>query len=313
MRTPPVVIVRGGSVKERCRAAFDALQVGRRIAELATDDVILVKPNLARCLEADAHSGAYEKVMTVEGSTEGDATRAETLDCVLEGFRECWPGRLIVAEGAGGCQTPMAFEQHGIRPVVDHHRAELVDLNRSPARAVAVDRPLLVQEFRVADAALDAAFLVSLCSLKNWGQRGISMGLKNMFGILPGKHYGWNKGDHSFVDGALSLSHRGANSPNPDEDELAKTVVDICTVRAPDLSIVDGTTALHGQWQPPEDRRLERRDLLVAGFDPVAVDAVGAQLMGYDPSSLNVLRWAEERGLGAYDTSQARTIDCFGK
>ncbi len=135
------------------------------------------------------------------------------------------------------------------------------------------------------------------------------MGLKNMFGILPGKHYGWNKGDHSFVPGTLSLSHRGPNSPDPDEDELSKTVVDVCGVRAPDLSIVDGTTALHGQWAPPVNRRLERLELLIAGFDPVAVDAVGAEIMGYEPSSLNVLRWAEERGLGSCDTARTQTIE----
>lgn len=32
------------------------------------------------------------------------------------------------------------------------------------------------------------------------------MGLKNMFGILPGKHYGWNKGDHSFVSSMANPS-----------------------------------------------------------------------------------------------------------
>jgi len=309
MRECPTVLVKGGEIKERCRAAFDMLQVGPRIAELDSDDFVLVKPNLARCLNKEPQSGAYEKVMTVEGSTEGDATRAGMLDGTLEAIRESWPGRLLIGEGAGGCQTPVAFEQHGIRPVAARHRAELVDLNWSPARLVAVEEPMLVREFQVADAVLDARLLVSISSLKNWARNGVSMGLKNMFGVLPGKHYGWNKGDHSFVSGTLALSHRGPNSPNADEDELSKTVVDICSVRAPDLSIVDGMTALHGQWEPPENRRLERLDLLIAGFDPVAVDAVGAEIMGYDPRSLNVLRWAEERGLGRCDATHTQTVE----
>jgi len=303
------VLVRGGSIKERCRAAFTALQADARLAGLDSHDTALVKPNLARCLVKDVHCGAYEEVMTVEGSTEGDTTRAEALDAALGEIRQSWAARLIVAEGAGGCQTPVGFEQHGVRPVASRHRAELVDLNWSPARTVAVDRPMLVREFSVADAILDAGLLISISSLKNWGPAGISMGLKNMFGVLPGKDYGWNKGDHSFVPGALAISHRGPNSTDPEEDELSKTVVDLCTIRAPDLSIVDGTTALHGQWAPPEDRRLERLDILIAGFDPVAVDAIGAKIMGYDPSSLNVLRWAEERGLGRCDGTPAQTIE----
>lgn len=305
----PVVVVKGGALEERCRVAFTELQVGQRIEGLSSGDFVLVKPNLARCLSKEPQSGAYEAVMTVEGATEGDATRAEMLDAALEAIRGGWPGRLMVGEAAGGCQTPVAFEQHGIRPIAAGHRAELVDLNWSPSRPVTVDRPMLVHEFQVADVVLDAGLLVSLSSLKNWGPNGISMGLKNMFGILPGKHYGWNKGDHSFVPGTLSLSHRGPNSPDPDEDELSKTVVDVCGVRAPDLSIVDGTTALHGQWAPPVNRRLERLELLIAGFDPVAVDAVGAEIMGYEPSSLNVLRWAEERGLGSCDTARTQTIE----
>jgi len=45
-------------------------------------------------------------------------------------------------------------------------------------------------------------------------------------------------------------------------------------------------------------------NLVIAGSDPVAVDAVGAAVMGIPPEKVKHLRLAEERGLGTCDLKQ---------
>jgi hypothetical protein len=45
-------------------------------------------------------------------------------------------------------------------------------------------------------------------------------------------------------------------------------------------------------------------NLILAGCDPVAVDAVGATVMGFDPSRILMLELAEEHGLGTFDMTR---------
>ncbi|MEM3019181.1 MAG: hypothetical protein QXO92_02895, partial [Candidatus Bathyarchaeia archaeon] len=48
--------------------------------------------------------------------------------------------------------------------------------------------------------------------------------------------------------------------------------------------------------------------IVIAGKDPVAVDAVGAALMGFDPLSIGHIRRAHERSLGVGDLTQIEVI-----
>ncbi len=65
------------------------------------------------------------------------------------------------------------------------------------------------------------------------------------------------------------------------------------------FSVVDGSVA--GDGAGPRTMVPRERNRLVAGADPVAVDAVGAALMGFDPLSIPYLRMAHERELGCAD------------
>jgi uncharacterized protein (DUF362 family) len=62
------------------------------------------------------------------------------------------------------------------------------------------------------------------------------------------------------------------------------------------FAIMDGTTA--GDGPGPRTMRPVIKDVLLASADQVAIDAVAAQMMGFDPMSLDYLRLADEQGLG---------------
>ena len=73
------------------------------------------------------------------------------------------------------------------------------------------------------------------------------------------------------------------------------------------FSLVDGTVA--GDGAGPRTMRPREMNVLLAGADPVAVDAVGAALMGFDPLQIRYLQLAHERGLGC---ANLKSIELLG-
>jgi uncharacterized protein (DUF362 family) len=119
-----------------------------------------------------------------------------------------------------------------------------------------------------------------IIKLKDHSFTGTTVAMKNMFGIAPGKFYagGWNK----------SRLH----SPS-----THKSVVDVCLYKKPDLSVVDASVALNGSHLSGRHKNV---GLILAGFDPVAVDAVASELLGHNPQRLEYLTLANGR-LGSMD------------
>jgi uncharacterized protein (DUF362 family) len=74
------------------------------------------------------------------------------------------------------------------------------------------------------------------------------------------------------------------------------------------FAVMDGTTA--GDGPGPRTMRPVRKDVMLAAADQVAIDAVAAKLMGFDPLSIRYLALAHERGLGIADP---RDIEIIGQ
>lgn len=119
---------------------------------------------------------------------------------------------------------------------------------------------------------LRGAFLISVPILKDHSFTKTTIAMKNMFGIAPASYYcgSWNK----------SKLH----SPS-----THKSVVDLCLYKKPDLCVVDAVVALKGMHLAGTPIDV---GLILAGFDPVAVDAVGSQLLGHDPERIEYLQLA---------------------
>ncbi|HLZ10454.1 MAG TPA: DUF362 domain-containing protein, partial [Chloroflexota bacterium] len=137
----------------------------------------------------------------------------------------------------------------------------------------------------------DVDAVVSVAKLKAHGTAGVTMSVKNMFGILPFPYYG-----STF-----------RNFMHTNYFRLMRVIVDTATTLRPDLAVVDGLIASNfGMDHEPVEM-----NVLLAGHDPVATDAVGAAVMGFDPHaefpvepflvSENHLRLAARAGVGVLD------------
>lgn len=111
--------------------------------------------------------------------------------------------------------------------------------------------------------------------------------MKNAFGGLLSKHRHYT---HSWIH---------------------ETLVDLLAIQkeihSGIFAIMDGTTA--GNGAGPRLMIPEVKNILLASADQVAIDAVAAKLMGFDPLSIKYIRLAQEQGLGTGDVSQ---IDLVG-
>ncbi|MHA1941730.1 MAG: DUF362 domain-containing protein [Candidatus Hodarchaeales archaeon] len=72
-----------------------------------------------------------------------------------------------------------------------------------------------------------------------------------------------------------------------------------------DLAVLDSTHVFLGKGK---SRKVVSPKILLVGKDAVAVEAVGAHLMGFDPSEMSVLQEAKNRGLGETDINQINVI-----
>jgi uncharacterized protein (DUF362 family)/Pyruvate/2-oxoacid:ferredoxin oxidoreductase delta subunit len=106
--------------------------------------------------------------------------------------------------------------------------------------------------------------------------------LKNMLGIVIGS-------------GKVNL-HR--HFPHP--ENFSRAMADVCAIRPPDLSILDGVMAMEGNG--PNAGSLRKVGKVLASTDPVALDAVGAGMMGLPARSVAMIGRGKELGLGDFES-----------
>ena len=230
---------------------------------------VLVKPNFCGGLP-------WEK---------GSITSLEVLVSVVKmlfdyGFEEVYVGE---ADGSFN-NADWMFKELNLQNLSEEYGFKIVNLSRGEFVEVPIPNPLTLKKLKLSKIVVES-FVVSVPVLKTHPWTTITLNLKNMFGII----YDPNKVRlHSILDEAI---------------------VDITKAVKPSLCIIDGTVSIkngrfsRGLWvgNPPI-----KSNLIIAGLNPVAVDAVGAKILGYEPSKIDHIRIAGQQGLGVYDLNQIR-------
>jgi uncharacterized protein (DUF362 family) len=133
----------------------------------------------------------------------------------------------------------------------------------------------------------DVDLLVSMPKLKTHHWAGVTLSLKNMFGVVPGSVYGWPK----------NLLHWQG---------IHNSIVDInSSLPVRQFAIVDGIVGMEGNGPLQGDAK--KAGVLIFGEDTVAVDATAARLMNIDPRRIRYLSIAGEF-LGNVEYQQIQQI-----
>jgi uncharacterized protein (DUF362 family) len=191
-------------------------------------------------------------------------------------FRRWGAREVFVAEGPGHCRdTQLVLDSSGMRTVLDESGLEFIDLNYDdvvvvPNRFGATSLRELVLPVSLRRADL----IVSLPKLKTHHWAGVTLSLKNFFGVMPGVVYGWPKN---------VLHYAGIGS----------AILDIAAAVRPHLAIVDGIIGMEGDG--PIMGTPRSSGVVVMGTNLPAVDATCARLMEINPWRIEYLASASGR------------------
>ncbi|MBC8235218.1 DUF362 domain-containing protein [bacterium] len=231
---------------------------------------VLVKPNAV----SPSKSGS------------GVITDARVVEAVTKLVKERNPKRIVIGDGSSvGYDFPLRFdsircmEVAGFVDVAQKLGVDIVDLNRDEQVEVKIPDAFVMNTFSIAKTAWEADVIISLPVIKTHIRTGITCGLKNMKGILPGNE---KKRTHQLG--------------------LDRGIVDLNRVAKPKFTVVDGIIGTQGTHSDEADR--VPLNLIFAGSDVVAVDAVCASVAGFDVKDILHVQLAAEANLGIADLSR---------
>ena len=177
---------------------------------------------------------------------------------------------VVVGEGPGHRRDAEAVVvASGLRDALDDAGLDFVNLNEAPVvRTPVRSRYTGLSELWVPKPLRDAEVVVSMPKLKTHHWVGVTLSLKNCFGCMPGRVYGWPK-DVFHVNG------------------IPESILDIYATVRPSLTIVDGIVGMEGDGPIMGDP--VNSGVVVISRDGVAADVTAARLMGMEPERVEYL------------------------
>lgn len=225
---------------------------------------------------------------------------------VLKGLVSFVRGRtnahVLVGDGTVGISAAKAAQERGHRAIIEEAGFQFVDLHCPPFIRFNVPRPAMFRWYELSSILADVDLFVSVQKMKSHHLGGVTLSIKNLFGLPPGQLYGAPKVTlHSTI-------------------RLPGVLADLTQLFAPEICLIDGIVGCnYVEWcQAGADPVAS--GVLVAGNNPVATDAVAARIMGADPEARrgtspflradNHIQLASSLGLGSVTSED---IDLVGE
>jgi Uncharacterized conserved protein len=201
-------------------------------------------------------------------------------------LRRMGAAEVVVGEGPGHRRdTQYVVTRSGLLEALEAVDAPFVDLNTDAVGRVPLrSHYTALGELWLPRTIADADVVISMPKMKTHHWAGLTLSLKNCFGCVPGRVYGWPKN---------ALHWAG----------IEQSILDVAAAVRPDYAIVDGIVGMEGNG--PISGTPIAANVLVFGDDPVATDVIGARVMGFDPEKVAYLAEAS-RFLGQGDMERIR-------
>lgn len=277
----------------------DAIEIAGGLPDsLKTAKSIILKPNFVGAMNTTSST----QLVSHRGRPVHD-TDPQVIEAVAAIVRKANPSATIYlgdgldlhgdrnADDVFGCMDCHGIARRYDLRLIDFNAGKLVDVP-VPVKGLS-QRWLFVRE----EVAATECF-VSIGKLKCHNSAGVTLSLKNMFGLLARRKYG---------DITRSLMHQNTF-------RLMRVFVDVNLTFANVLQVIDGIVgATHSQRGQPVES-----EVLLAGTDPVATDSIATQIMGFDPTAdypntpfamaENHIKLAARAGLGTLHPDEIDTV-----
>jgi uncharacterized protein (DUF362 family)/Pyruvate/2-oxoacid:ferredoxin oxidoreductase delta subunit len=214
-------------------------------------------------------------------------THPEIVRSVIHWVKQFNPTKIFVCDSSGGQKpgvTETAMRESGIDVVCKEEGVECIPFEKTEREIYTVGNPLEIQQFSSSHLLKEADLIINLPKVKTHGQCKLTCCIKNMFGTV------------------LLSNKPKTHAQAATLDRFTSALVDIYSVSNPQLTIVDGYYGMEGQG--PSSGDPVKLDLILAGYDGIALDRTVCDIIGFDSSEVLYLAKAEQQGLGTADLSQ---------
>ena len=221
---------------------------------------VLLKPNLVEVIKGASHINTHPLV--VRGA--------------IEAFLRLGASKIMVGEGPGHVRDfYYVLEESGMADVLCEDRIPFIDFNNDALFTLPNEgRFSRLKKLSFPRTLRQVDIVVSMGKMKTHHWAGVTLSMKNMFGVMPGIVYGWPKN---------VLHYAG----------IERSILDINATIKPYFAIVDGITGMEGDG--PIMGTPCHVGVLVIGRNLPAVDATSARIMGIDPYKVQYLNAASNR------------------
>jgi hypothetical protein len=223
---------------------------------------------------------------------------------------------------------------------VEFENTNFLGNSKTYARMMVPGGGLIYTGYDVNHSYKDCDVYVSLAKLKEHRTAGITLSMKNSFGITPATIYGMDAGvdEPSLVAAAFRISvHNGSRAPSKSAPppvldvtrwsrdpgyRMPRVVAELAAARPIHLAVIDGIYSIEGGELPGQGPKTLHNavhpGVLIAGYNCVSTDAVGTAVMGFDPMAErgtppfencdNTLALGEGLGLGTRDLTKIEVV-----
>jgi uncharacterized protein (DUF362 family) len=191
-------------------------------------------------------------------------TDAQLTGATAEAFLRLDAASVTVGEGPGHHRdTDLLLYETGLSDQLAHRKVPFVDLNRDELIKTKLQAEYSgLGHLWLPRTVLSSDFIVSMPKVKTHHWTGVTLSMKNMFGIVPGSRYGWPK----------NVLHWAG---------IHESILDICATVRPDFVIADGIVGMEGDG--PLNGTAKELHTILLSDDPVAADSILARLLGTEP------------------------------
>jgi uncharacterized protein (DUF362 family) len=194
---------------------------------------VLLKPNLVEDLPGPVN------------------TNSVLIGAAARCFLRLGASNVVIAEGPGHQRdTELVVLASGLKPHLGERQIDFVDLNRDELRKVYLKATYSgLSALWLPRTVLSSDFVVSMPKVKTHHWAGVTLSLKNMFGVVPGMKYGWPK----------NILHWHG---------IHESILDICATAPIHFVIADGIQAMEGNGPLQGTERWMNK--IVLSDDPAA-------------------------------------------
>lgn len=218
-------------------------------------------------------------------------THPEVIRSVIQWVKQFKPSKITVAESSGGAKlgfTEKAMKGSTILDMCATEEVDCIPFEKTERQIFTVKDPYQLTDFPSSKLLSESDIIINIPKIKTHGQCTLTCCIKNMFGTV------------------LLTNKAKTHARFPTTEKFMQSLVDIYSVSNPQLTVVDGYTCQEGNG--PAGGDVVKLDLILAGYDPVALERVVCEIIGLNPELVKYIGFAEKKGLGTSDLNKINII-----